>query len=192
MLLSIAPDSHYAIRVTTLRLVGELADWIDQHPDNLELVLSFLMDGLHIPAMASYAASAVQKVCLRCKRKMAPHIDGLLQIIHAADNLGISNEATLGLLKGVTDVVTKMDCELMKSCVHSLCCFHIVYLQQVMHIHTQTHIRRHRHSHMHTCSQWSDILCSYVKEQKMLVLMEVMETHVCGLTDSLLYSVLLL
>ena len=120
----------------------------------LDLVLRFLLDGLRIPPVATQAAKAVQSVCQKCKDKMAPHFDGLvqvsqllaiippyswvpsvyilppkandhekiplkitalqfadtassrltvifpLQIIEAADNLGIANDAIVGLLKG--------------------------------------------------------------------------------------------
>ena len=82
VLLSISPDAHYSLRATTLRLVAELAEWIDKHPDTLDLVLKFLLDGLHIPAVSSFAAKAVQKVCEKCKDKMALHFNGLLQVRH--------------------------------------------------------------------------------------------------------------
>lgn len=131
VLLSTPHDTHYAIRATTLSLVGELAEWIDRHPDTLELVLKFILDGLNIPAVATYAAKAVQSVCLKCKQRMAPHVDLLLQVIQAADNLSISNEGILGLLKGITEVLTKMSPEEMKVGIRSLCHLHVTTLQQV-------------------------------------------------------------
>lgn len=115
-----------------MRLVGELAKWIDQHPDTLDLVLKFILDGLQIPAVATYAAKAVQNVCLKCNQRMAPHTDGLIQIIQAADNLGISNDANLGLLKGVTEVLTKAPADKMASGIHGLCNLHVHYLQKVI------------------------------------------------------------
>lgn len=131
VLLSISPDCHYAIRATTLRLVGELADWIDQHPDTLDLVLSFILNGLGIPPVATYAAKTVQNVCLKCKQRMAPHMDGLLQIICAADKLNISNDANLGLLKGATEVLTRMPPHEATAGILSLCSLHTTVLQQV-------------------------------------------------------------
>ena len=127
------------VRATTLKLVGELAEWIDNHHDVLgmgearmgqsycgsfhlslslspsllpplsllppslfpsspslpppllpsflslpllptDLVLQFILAGLKIPAVATYAAKAVQSVCEKCKDRMAPHFDGLLQV----------------------------------------------------------------------------------------------------------------
>ena len=81
VLLSIGPDTHLAIRSVTLRLVAQLSEWIDNHPDTLDQVLKFILDGLHIPAVASEAAKAVHSVCQKCKERMAPHFEGLLQVI---------------------------------------------------------------------------------------------------------------
>lgn len=80
VLLSIGPDTHLAIRSITLRLVAQLSEWIDNHPDTLDQVLKFILDGLHIPAVASEAAKAVHSVCQKCKERMAPHFEGLLQV----------------------------------------------------------------------------------------------------------------
>lgn len=131
VLLSIPPDTHYAIRATTLRLVGELAAWIDQHPDTLDLVLQFMMGGLRIPAMAGFAAKAVQNVCLKCKERMGPHVFGLLQVIQAADALGIHNDAILGLLKGTVEVLEKLAPDVMRDGVRGLCVLQVSALQQV-------------------------------------------------------------
>lgn len=111
--------------------MGELAEWIDQHPDTLELVLKFILDGLNIPEVATHSAKAVQSVCLKCKQRMAPHVDLLLRVIQAADNLNISNDAILGLLKGITEVLTKMPSEEMVTGIRSLCHLHTAALQQV-------------------------------------------------------------
>lgn len=139
VLLSISPDSHYAIRATTLRLVGELAAWIDQHPDTLDLVLRFMVAGLHVQAIASFAAKAVQNVCLKCKDRMGSHVLGLLQVIHAADELCINNDAILGLLKGIVEVLAKLVPDVMKSGVSNLCGLQVSGLNQVslkwMHVH---------------------------------------------------------
>lgn len=132
VLLSIPPDSHFAIRATTLKLVAELAEWIDQHPDTLDLVLKFLLDGLHIPPVASYAAKAVQSVCQKCKDRMAPHFAGLLQIIEAAEMLGISNEAVIGLLKGATEVLSRMPHVMITQGVLGICSLQSRHLAQIL------------------------------------------------------------
>lgn len=131
VLLSIPPDEHYAIRATTLRLMAELVDWIDLHPDLLDQVLMFLLQGLKIPAVATYAAKAVQNVCQKCRNRMAPHFHLLLQIIQAADNLRLSNDAIVGLLKGAAEVVSIMPLEEITPGIRSLCQLQAVPLHEI-------------------------------------------------------------
>ncbi len=35
--LALPPTIHQAVRVMATRLVGELAEWIDQHPETLQV-----------------------------------------------------------------------------------------------------------------------------------------------------------
>ena len=35
VIISLPPDTHYAIRCTSLKLIGELSHWIGAHPDTL-------------------------------------------------------------------------------------------------------------------------------------------------------------
>ena len=49
-------------------------------PRSPDTVLQFILDGLKIQSVASHAAKAVQKVCQKCRKRMAPHFDGLLQV----------------------------------------------------------------------------------------------------------------
>ncbi|XP_064397245.1 transportin-3-like [Halichondria panicea] len=109
VLLSMAPSTHYAVRATTLALVAQLAGWINKHPDTLETVLTFIHTSLQLPAVASQAANAIQSVCNKCRSRMGQHYTGLVQIIEAADRLGIKNESIVGLLKAVTEILSEMD-----------------------------------------------------------------------------------
>lgn len=131
VLISISPDCHYAIRATTLRLVGELAEWLDQHPDTLDSVLRFILVGFDVPAVTTYAAKAVQSVCIKCKHRMGPHVGILLQIIQRADSLSVSNDAVLGLLKGTTEVLSKMPPAEMRAGIENLCTLYTTILMQV-------------------------------------------------------------
>lgn len=81
VLLSISPDTHLAIRSVTLKLVAQLSEWIDKHPDTLDQVLKFILDGLRNPPVATEAAKAIHSICQKCQERMAPHFDGLLQVV---------------------------------------------------------------------------------------------------------------
>ena len=46
--LSMPPTTHVAVRHVGLRLVGELAEWMDQQPQFLDRVLNWLLAGLQV------------------------------------------------------------------------------------------------------------------------------------------------
>ena len=117
VLLSVPADCYFIVRCTTLKLIGELAHWIGYHPDLLskqvlisacqlllypllDEVLRFIQDGIQVPALASYAASAVQSLCNKCKGQLFHLFDSLLRIVQAADTLGMTNNAVVGLMIG--------------------------------------------------------------------------------------------
>ena len=76
MFLSGIPESfHLAVRHTSLRLMGELAEWLEYNSQlYLERVLNWLLVGLQDRRLASAAATALQNVCSNCQRHMAPHL----------------------------------------------------------------------------------------------------------------------
>lgn len=70
-------------------------------PHPLDPTLNFLLTCLQKKPLSTVAANALQNVCSTCKTQMASHFSGLLQIIQAIDTFSISNEAAVGLLKGI-------------------------------------------------------------------------------------------
>ena len=64
-------------------------------------VLQFLMTGLQQPQLATAAANSLQNISSQCRDQMTNHFSGLLQIVQAVDSFSVSNEAAIGLLKGI-------------------------------------------------------------------------------------------
>ena len=56
----------------------------------------------------------------------------MVQVIQAAESLSISNEAVIGLLKGATDVLTKMPLDLITAGVRTLCSLQIQHLSLLL------------------------------------------------------------
>ena len=97
-------------------MLGELAKWISAHSHILGLyhfiylhlkelftdpILQFLTGALHTKELSSAAATSLQYLCLACTDSMTQHHTSLVQLISVSDHLHISNEASLGLLKGL-------------------------------------------------------------------------------------------
>ncbi|XP_035206392.1 transportin-3-like, partial [Stegodyphus dumicola] len=100
-ILNLPETSHLAVRYTSTYLLGELCDWIEKHPQYLDPTLNFLLSCLQKKPLSTVAATALQNICSTCKKQMAAHFNGLLQIIQALDTFSISNEAAVGLLRGL-------------------------------------------------------------------------------------------
>ncbi|KAG8187901.1 hypothetical protein JTE90_001664 [Oedothorax gibbosus] len=120
-ILSIPETSHVAVRYTSTYLLGELCEWIEHHPQFLDPTLNFLLMCLQKKALASVAATALQNICATCKKQMASHFNGLLQIIQAIDTFSLSNDATVGLLRGTALILGQMPVDKITDGLMELC-----------------------------------------------------------------------
>uniref|UniRef100_A0A8D8ZEZ3 Transportin-3 n=1 Tax=Cacopsylla melanoneura TaxID=428564 RepID=A0A8D8ZEZ3_9HEMI len=120
-ILHLPPNTHIAVRYTSLLLLGELCEWIDKHPHTLETILNFLLHCLQQPGLASVTANALQSISTACCTHMVAHFNGLLQIIRCLDTLTITNDAAIGLLKGVAIIVSDMPPDQISGALKELC-----------------------------------------------------------------------
>jgi len=126
------PAVHVAVRHTSLRLIGELKEWIEKHPNYIEPVLQFLYSGLQQPALATAAAESLQSVCSQCPEQMTNHFNSLLQIVTAIDTLEVNNVAVVGLLKGAAHILGKMDNDKISEGLLQLCNIQAVPLSKLL------------------------------------------------------------
>lgn len=104
-ILNIPENTHIAVRHTSVLLLGELCEWIEKHPETLDPILSFLVCCLPQHGIGAAAATALQNICAACNDHMPRHIPVLLQLLHQVDTFAITNNAVIGLLKGVAAIV---------------------------------------------------------------------------------------
>ncbi|XP_013416764.1 transportin-3 [Lingula anatina] len=131
-ILHLPESAHIAVKYTSVQLIGELSEWIEQHPDVLEPVLQFLMVCLHVPSLASVSASALLYICEQCKQRMTDHFAGLMQIIQAIDSFNLDNDAAVGLLKGVSLILAKLPHEKITEGLKEMCILQITPLQKIL------------------------------------------------------------
>ncbi|GFW55800.1 transportin-3 [Trichonephila clavipes] len=120
-ILNLPEASHIAVRYTSTYLLGELCDWIEKHPQYLDPTLNFLLSCLQKKPLSTVAATALQNICATCKKQMASHFNGLLQIIQAIDTFSLSNDATVGLLRGTALILGQMSHEKITDGLMELC-----------------------------------------------------------------------
>lgn len=122
-ILNLPENTHIAVRYTSILLLGELCEWIDRHPQSLEPVLNFLLACLNQKGLGSAASGALLSICTACPLHMASHFSGLLQITRSLDNFAISNDAAIGLLKGVSLILARLPHDEITPAMRELCCF---------------------------------------------------------------------
>ena len=130
--LGLSTTAHTAIRHTSIRLIGELAEWICHHPEYLERILEWLVVGLRNPKTASETANALQNVCSQCQDHMIRHLDGLLQILSSLDNLGLKPIAATGLIKGVALILSKMAHDDISRAMKAICSLQLTPIQTLV------------------------------------------------------------
>ena len=58
--------------------MGELAEWVDKHPEYLERILNWLLLGLNESKLANEAANSLMNICSLCQNHMTPHFAGTI------------------------------------------------------------------------------------------------------------------
>lgn len=125
-ILSMTDQTHIAVRYTSIMLIGELCDWIENHSDLLEAVLNFLLYALQQKnGLAPAAAIALTSICSACRQKMVCHISGLVEIARSLDSFQINNDVAIGLLKGISLILTKLPREQLQPALREIVGFQL-------------------------------------------------------------------
>lgn len=158
-ILNLPENTHIAFRYTSIMLLGELSEWIDNHPESLEAVLNFLLFSLNQKnGLAAAAAQALTMICTACKSRMTCHLNGLVQIAANLDSYEISNESAINLLKGISIIVGRLPVEQMRQPLQELCSFQITPLRALLEANVK--VDRHQRSDP---SYWLDRLAAIIR-----------------------------
>ncbi|XP_050439537.1 transportin-3-like [Adelges cooleyi] len=118
------PDTvHINIRYTSVRLLGELGNWIAHGPQTryLEPVLNYLRYSIQQESLATVIAQTMHNICDSCRLPMVRYINGVVEMLGIVDGLGLSNDVSIGLLKGLAYVVSEIPDAHRYNSVKTLC-----------------------------------------------------------------------
>ncbi|XP_039484015.1 transportin-3 [Drosophila santomea] len=132
-ILNMSEQTHIAVRYTAILLIGELCDWIENHTESLEAVLNFLLYALQQKnGLAPAAAIALTSICSACRQKMVCHISGLVEIARSLDSFQINNDVAIGLLKGISLILTRLPREQLQPALREIVGFQLQPLAQLV------------------------------------------------------------
>lgn len=131
-ILNLPGNCHIAIRYTSIKLLGELSDWIEKHPTSLQSILNFLLHALQQKnQLASAAANSLQEICASCQKDLIGEVKGFMEIARHLNTFDISNTSALNLLKGISGIISRLS---VKECTLQLLELANIQCQQLVKI----------------------------------------------------------
>ncbi|CAN0313886.1 unnamed protein product [Pylaiella littoralis] len=110
MLPGLPGSSH--VRYTATLIVGKYSEWMKLHPEHLNVMFNFLMEGFSSPDVMPAATTAIKNVCHSCGQIMGEQVLGLLQgKLHEAKTRTehrINLKDELELLEGLSYVISTL------------------------------------------------------------------------------------
>ncbi|KAI9309551.1 armadillo-type protein [Cunninghamella echinulata] len=73
-------ENNTRLQVTSLALMGALAEWLKGHPQFLAPVMNYIVPRLGEPKLSFYAASAFSNICDICRESLKDGLDSLMNI----------------------------------------------------------------------------------------------------------------
>lgn len=160
-ILNMSEQTHIAVRYTAILLIGELCDWIENHPESLEAVLNFLLYALQQKnGLAPAAAMALTSICTACRQKMVCHISGLVEIARSLDSFQINNDVAIGLLKGISLILTRLPREQLQPALREIVGFQLQPLAQLVETSSVGSVQRGERSDP---VYWIDRACAIIR-----------------------------
>ena len=84
--------------------------------------------------LSFHPSQALDAICQSCRDHIEQHFDGLMQITASLDSFSISNEAVVGLLKGVASILGRLPRSRIKDDMRQLCLLQITSLGKLIEV----------------------------------------------------------
>lgn len=95
--------------------------------------MNFLLQALQQKSgLATAAANALQSICSSCKKLLLCEIKGLIEIARCLDTFDIQTESAIGLIKGISLIVGRLESNEISSVMRELCAFQTQSLRHLI------------------------------------------------------------
>ncbi|XP_055375731.1 transportin-3 [Condylostylus longicornis] len=180
-ILNLPPNTHIAFRFTSIMLIGQLSDWIDNHPESLQAVLNFLLYSLQQKnGLAKAAAISLTLICTSSRDHMVYHLNGLIEIARSLDSFEINNELAIGLLKGISIIISRLPRPQLEQAMNQICSFQFGPLLHLVES-TSAEITK---GERNDPSYWIDRACAVIRHTNFDISSNATHPAVHILTDS--------
>lgn len=117
--------THPCLRLTSIKLVGDMHDWIDANKENwMEKSIQFLFEGLAADGncqkdFQTVSAEALKQICTSSCKSLSVHYEFLLS---AGDQIldKLIWAAAHRLLQGLSFVISELNLELQEACINQM------------------------------------------------------------------------
>eukprot|EP00053_Salpingoeca_punica_P004643 m.50135 g.50135 ORF g.50135 m.50135 type:complete len:916 (+) comp12881_c0_seq1:130-2877(+) len=99
-----------AVYEAAAHLLGKLARWLAGNADYVTPVFNYLMQGFQVRGAVFATGQSIKNICTECREHMVPHFANLIQIIQASEQLQLSEEDLMLIIKGTARVVSQLKC----------------------------------------------------------------------------------
>lgn len=107
-ILNLPEAVHIAVRSTGIKLIGELCEWLNKHPQFIDNALNFVCYGFGNPKLCVAAANTMLNICTQCQQHMVNHLETLFNIVLSGENVNMPGEASIELLKGAVVILCNL------------------------------------------------------------------------------------
>lgn len=131
-LLNLPQQVHVSVRSTGIKLIGELSEWLNKHPQFIDSALNFVCTGFHNPLLFQVAANTMLNICTNCQQHMINHLETLINIVLSTDEIDMPSDASMELLKGTVVILCNLPSNEMTMPLMKLCNIQYEGLQKVL------------------------------------------------------------
>ena len=99
---------HVSVRCTGIRLIGEMCEWLNKHPQYIDSALNFVCVGFNNTKLCQVAANTMLSICTQCQQHMVNHLEILINIIVSTESIEMPGDSSMELLKGAVVILCNL------------------------------------------------------------------------------------
>ena len=97
-------ETPLQLRLTVIELIGQMAQWLAHHPDNINNVLARLTQEIQVKELTDAATDAVVELCSYCRKVLSGQFEQLVQLVRYTEAADFPTSVVLKLYQCISQV----------------------------------------------------------------------------------------